>query len=109
MGAPKGNQNARKHGFYSQLLNERERAEMEAALEVENLDTEIAILRVKLRRLIREHPERLDLQLAALGMMARLFRAQHNVPGRNRQSLKAAMSRILTEVAIPAGIKVIRK
>jgi uncharacterized protein YjcR len=34
-GAPKGNQNARKHGFYSQVLDEAQTLQLDQALEVE--------------------------------------------------------------------------
>jgi len=41
-GAPRGNQNARKHGFYSKVLNEVERLDFELATGVEGIDDEIA-------------------------------------------------------------------
>jgi len=41
-GAPKGNQNARKHGFYSQALNESEKLRLEQARGIEGIDEEIA-------------------------------------------------------------------
>ena len=45
-GAPKGNQNARKHGFYSRALTEAEKVELEEASYVEGVDQEIALLRI---------------------------------------------------------------
>jgi hypothetical protein len=59
-GAPKGNRNARKHGFYSQVLDETQQLHLDRALEVEGLDEEIGILRVKLLSLIENHPDRFD-------------------------------------------------
>ena len=41
-GAPAGNQNARKHGFYSRVLDEEEQLDFEQATSVEGLDDEIA-------------------------------------------------------------------
>ncbi|GAJ06104.1 unnamed protein product, partial [marine sediment metagenome] len=43
-GAPKGNQNARKHGFYSKVLAEAEQFDFELASGVEGIDDEIALL-----------------------------------------------------------------
>jgi uncharacterized protein YjcR len=40
-GAPRGNQNARKHGFYSRALNEAQRIELDEAHEVEGIDAAI--------------------------------------------------------------------
>jgi uncharacterized protein YjcR len=47
-GAPRGNQNACKHGFYSQVLNEAEQLELERAKGIEGIAEEIALLRVKI-------------------------------------------------------------
>ena len=41
-GAPKGNQNARKHGFYSKALDEAEKLQLEEARGIDGLDEEIA-------------------------------------------------------------------
>jgi hypothetical protein len=51
-GAPKGNTNATKHGFYSDALQPDERALWER-VEVGGLDDEIRLMRVKLHRLVR--------------------------------------------------------
>ena len=40
--APRGNQDARKHGFYSRVLDEAEQLELKAAREIEGIDDEIA-------------------------------------------------------------------
>jgi uncharacterized protein YjcR len=39
-GAPKRNQNAKTHGFYSRVLDEAEKLQLEEAVEVEGLDQE---------------------------------------------------------------------
>ena len=48
-GAPKGNQNARKHGFYCKVLDEAEQLDFELAQGVEGIDDEVALLRVKIK------------------------------------------------------------
>ena len=104
-GAPKGNQNARKHGFYSQALNEAERLELEQAGGVDGLDEEIAILRVKLKNLLENHPENIELALEAANTIARLVRTRYNITKEQKKSLKEAITKVLTEIAIPLGIK----
>ena len=42
-GAPYGNQNARKHGFYSAVLTDTEQHDIDIATGVEGLDEEIAL------------------------------------------------------------------
>jgi hypothetical protein len=104
-GAPRGNQNARKHGFYSQVLDEAETLQLDEAREVEGIDEEIAILRVKLLSLISNHPDRIDLQMAAANTITRMVRTRHSLSANQKKSLKEAMTKVLTEIAVPLGIK----
>jgi uncharacterized protein YjcR len=105
-GAPKGNQNARKHGFYSRALDEAEKVELEEAAFVEGIDDEIALLRVKLRELIENHPDRIDLHIEAANTIARLVRTRYQITREQKKSLKEAIAKVLTEVALPLGIGV---
>jgi len=108
-GAPAGNQNARKHGFYSRALTEAEALEMDAASEVEGIDQEIALIRVRLRELIEGYPDRIDLHLQAANTIARLLRTRYQISKEEKQSLKDAITRVLTEVALPLGINIAMK
>jgi len=104
-GAPKGNQNARKHGFYSQVLDEADKLQLEQAWGIEGIDEEIAILRVKLCELIGKEPDRLDLHLEAANTIARLVKTRYNISKEQKKSLKEAITKVLTEIAIPLGVK----
>ena len=106
-GAPKGNQNARKHGFYSQALDDAQRARLEQAREVEGIDEEIAVLRVKLLSLIDDHPDRIDLQMVAASTIARLIRTRHSISAGQKSSIKDAITKVLTDIAVPLGVKAI--
>jgi hypothetical protein len=108
-GAPKGNQNARKHGFYSRVLHKSQLQHLGRALEVEGLDEEIAVLRVKLLTLINEHPDRIDLQMVAASTIARLVRTKFHISAGQKKSLKDAITKALTEIAVPLGIKALIK
>ena len=103
-GAPKCNQNARKHGFYSRALTEAERVELEQASFVEGIDQEIAILRMKLRNLIETCPDRIDLHLLAANTIARLLRTRYQITKEEKKSLRDAIAKVLTEVAAPLGV-----
>ena len=91
-GAPKGNQNARKHGFYSHALSEAEKLKLEQARGMEGVDEEIAILRVKLGELMEKEPDRLDLHLEAANTIARLVRTRYNITKEQKKSLKEAIA-----------------
>ncbi len=95
-----------KRSFYSHALTEAEKLLMEEALEVQGLDQEIALLRLKLAELVENHPGRIDLQLTAANAIARLVKTRYQISKEQKNSLKEAVSRVLTEVAAPLGIGV---
>jgi hypothetical protein len=96
---------SKKHVFYGQALNEAERLELEEAGGVEGIDEEIAILRVKLRELMVAAPEKFDLHLKLATTIARLVTARYCITKEQKKSLKEAITKVLTEIAIPLGVK----
>ena len=103
-GPPTGNQNARKHGFYSRALDEADKLEIDELRGVEGIDDEIALLRWKLRELIENEPERIDLHMEAANTIARLVRTRYQISKEQKKSLKEAITKVLTDVALPLGI-----
>ena len=103
-GAPKGNQNARKHGFYSKVLDEAERLDFELATGVEGIDDEIALLRVKIKSLLEHDPENIKLIMQAANTLARLVKTRYNITKEQKKGLKEAIGNVLRDVALPLGI-----
>jgi hypothetical protein len=91
-------------GFYGRALDEAERLELEKASHIEGIDEEIALLRVKLRELVEEQPERIDLHFEAANIIARLVRTRYQITREQKKSLKEAVQKVLTEVAVPLGV-----
>jgi uncharacterized protein YjcR len=86
-GAPKGNLNALKHGFYSRLFRGSESSELEHD-QLVNLENEITLLRVMIRRTmelaegiddLKEATRVLDALGAAANRLASLLRAQKSL------------------------------
>ncbi|MCD6390438.1 MAG: hypothetical protein J7L92_00330 [Dehalococcoidia bacterium] len=100
----KGKRKVRPRGFYSQALDEAEKLELEEASHIEGIDEEIALLRVKLRELLQEQPERIDLHFEAANIIARLVKTRYQITREQKKSLKEAIQKVLTEVAVPLGI-----
>ena len=103
-GAPKGNQNARKHGFYSRVLDEAEQLDFELASGVEGIDGEIALLRVKIKSILEHDPENVKLIMQATNALERLIRTRYKITKEQRKGLREAIGNVLREVALPLGI-----
>jgi len=103
-GAPKGNQNARKHGFYSKVLDQAEQLDFELATGVEGIDDEIALLRVKIKSILRHSPENIRLIMQATNALARLVKTKYNISKEDKKGLKEAIANVLRDVALPLGI-----
>ena len=103
-GAPAGNQNARKHGFYSRMLDAAEEADYVLATEVEGIDDEIALLRVKIKSVLRHDPDNFKLVLQAVTTLSRLLATRLNIGKRDKKGLKDAIINVLKDVAVPLGI-----
>ena len=103
-GAPKGNQNARKHGFYSKVLDEAEKFDFELASGVEGIDDEIALLRVKIKSVLEKDPENIKLIVQATNTLAGLVKTRYNISKEQKKGLKEAIGNVLRDVALPLGI-----
>jgi hypothetical protein len=107
-GAPKGNQNARKHGFYAKVLDEAEQLDFELASGVAGIDDEITLLRVKIKSLLEDEPENVRLIVQMTNALERLVRTRYSITKEQRKGLKEAIGNVLRDVALPLGIAVIK-
>ena len=105
-GAPKGNQNARKHGFYAKVLDEAGQLDFELASGVEGIDDEIALLRVKIKSILAKDPENVRLIMQATNTLARLIKTRYNITKEQKKGLKEAIGNVLRDIALPLGIGV---
>ncbi len=103
-GAPQGNQNARKHGFYAKVLDEAEQLDFELAAGVEGIDDEIALLRVKIKSILEKDPENIRLIMQATNTLAGLVKTSYNITKEQKKGLKEAIGNVLRDVALPLGI-----
>jgi hypothetical protein len=113
-GAPKGNQNARTHGFYAPTLSKSEIADLEADPDL-NLAAEIACARIALRRILQYLSRdagqlSVEDQIRALGLVfhgtrtiARLLRDFHALGG-DVTRLAKTTNKVLDDLAAKWGI-----
>jgi len=106
-GTSKGNQSARKQGFYSRVLDEAERLDFELASGVNGIDDEIALLRVEIKKAIMGgDPKNLKLLVKATNALERLIRTRYKITKEQRKGLKEAIGNVLRDIAVPLGISI---
>jgi hypothetical protein len=105
-GGQKGNQNARKHGYYARVLDAAGKRDLEIASDVDGIDDEIALLRVKIKRVLEKDPENIQLLLAATTTLAGLLKTRLNINKEQKKGLKEAIGKVIREAALPFGLNV---
>ena len=100
-GGQPGNQNARKHGFYSKVLAQDEKHQLKYAVDMDGLDQEIAILRLKFRSLLAQEGLNYRLIYQAAETLARLYHIKFSLSKNDSSQLKEAVSSVLDEFIIP--------
>ena len=96
-GGQKGNQNARKHGFYSSALTPDEICRFWNIISQENVDPEMAILRIKLLSLFNQAPADRRILLKAAGLIVRWSAQKYRLDKSDRAYLKAAVEFVLEQ------------
>ena len=99
-GGQPGNLNALKHGFYSQALKEAQALELDqaAAVAVDDLSGEIALLRQRIITLLQAAPDKLELLCEATRALANLTRTQYHLKGSDAAQLADAMGSVLQSI-----------
>jgi hypothetical protein len=101
----KGRKKPARRGFYLPALDDVAALKLEEARGVEGLDEEIALLRFKLRELLQERPGEVDLHLRAATVLANLVKVRYAVTKEEKKGLKDAITRVITELAVPLGVR----
>ncbi len=98
-GAPQGNRNALKHGYYSRaLLAKEDKRDLDLARSVTGLDEEIAVLRFKLKNVLQKDPDNIRLIADALIALNRLMRTRAKFPVDMRESKVQAFENVYREI-----------
>jgi hypothetical protein len=91
--------------FYAAALSAGERIELEEAEKLENLDQEIAVLRVRLKTALDEHPEDHALLVRGMGLLVKAVSAQYRLSPRASKDLADNLGVILNrfgDLVLPA-------
>ena len=106
-GAPKGNRNSKKHGFYAKVFDEAERFDFNDAVGVDGIDEEIALLRMEIKKTISGGDERnLILLVKAASALEKLIRTRYQITAAQRKGLKEAIGNVIKDVLVPLGVNI---
>ncbi len=83
-GAPLGNQNARKHGYYSKLLTPEQIRRLPRARATDGFDEEVALMRLMMGTLMGQSDRNFTLLVRAMGTFSRMISNTNRI----RSSLK---------------------
>jgi len=84
--------------FYDSTLSEAERISLPQAREIEGLEEEIALLRVKLKSAIAQHPENMTLVLKGIAMIIRAVATKYRLSKEAKENLADAIDSVLKEI-----------
>jgi hypothetical protein len=92
--------------FYEYALSQAERVRLSRARQIQGLDEEIALLRVRLGRLAKEQPENLELLLKGIGLLVRAVSARYKLSHKAEEDLYQSLLGVLRgvgNVLLPEG------
>ncbi len=84
--------------FYDSALDAAEQSQLGAALQVDGIDEEIAVLRLRLRRAIEEHPEDLPLMFKGIDLLAKVVATRFRLSRAAKAELNKDMQAALSEL-----------
>jgi hypothetical protein len=94
-GGQKGNRNARKHGFYSGTLSPAETLQIWNITNLEGVDPEMALIRVKLQSSLEHHPGNRRVIREASRLIVKWYSANYGLDATNSKYLKAVVESLL--------------
>ena len=106
-GAPRGNRNALKHGYYSRAFKKAERPDFYDAAGIEGLDEEIALFRRELKKAVSGGDDRnLKLLEKAALSLGKLIRTRYEIKDTRHHQLNDAISNVVRDVLKPLGVDI---
>ncbi len=92
--------------FYRGALSRAERVRLSEAGEVEGLDQEIALLRLKLSQLLEQDPAKVDLLFKGVNLLVRTVATRYRPSPQSRDDLSESVAAVLKDIGnqlLPEG------
>jgi len=94
-GGQKGNRNAHKHGFYSGTLSPAETLQIWNITNLEGVDPEMALIRVKLQSSLEHHPGNRRVIREASRLIVKWYSANYGLDATTGSYLKTVVQNLL--------------
>jgi len=94
-GGQKGNGNARKHGFFSDTLSPAETRQLWNITNLEGVDPEMALIRVKLQSSLEHHPGNRRVIREASRLIVKWYSANYGLDATTSSYLKTVVQNLL--------------
>jgi hypothetical protein len=101
-GAPKGNRNALKHGYYSRALNPAEQSDFRLAAGLEGISEEIALLRFQIKKAVTSGDIKNLTPLSKVAFaLEKLIRTNHRFFLERQNRLQDAFKSVIKDILLP--------
>jgi hypothetical protein len=84
-------------GFYDAALPEADKVALAVARDVQGLEQEIAVLRVRLRRALEDHPENMTLMIKGVELLVKALSASYRLSKDAKADLSESIKAMLEE------------
>jgi uncharacterized protein YjcR len=96
-GGQKGNQNARKHGFYSSTLTPEEISQIWTLISQEHVSPDVAILRIKLMSMVHQAPADHRVLKEVVKIIVQWYAKKNNLGRADRAVMQAAVAEVFEQ------------
>ena len=84
--------------FYADVLSEASRARLEKARELEGINEEIALLRVKLRDVMAENPNKTELMYKGIDMLMKAVATRYKLSPKSKDDLNDSIVGVINGI-----------
>ena len=84
--------------FYADVLSEASRARLDEARELEGINEEIALLRVKLRDVMAENPEKVELMYKGMDMLMKAVATRYKLSPKSKNDLNDSIVGVINGI-----------
>jgi|WetSurMetagenome_2_1015567.scaffolds.fasta_scaffold131743_2 hypothetical protein len=99
----------KKTSLYVEALQAAEKLDFEAEDNVDSIDDEIKLMRIKIKSLLMNEKQDIKLIMQATKIVAKLVEERYNMSKGQNKGLTGAIKNLIKDVGLPVGVAMINK